>query len=112
MAIAMAQYEASPNVSPFSAKFDAFLAGTPTLSPEEERGWELFQGKGMCNQCHLDGTATQRQQRGFAPADLAPLFTDFTNNNIGIPRNDCLPWYKENVPDQFACALTGALPIF
>jgi cytochrome c peroxidase len=101
MATAMAQYEASPGVSPFSSKFDVFLAGTTALSPEEERGWELFHGKAMCNQCHLDGTATQRRQRGFAPADLAPLFTDFTNNNIGIPRNDCLPWYKENVPDQY-----------
>lgn len=102
MALAIAQYEASPSVSAFSSKFDGFLAGTTSLSPEEDRGWELFHGKAMCNQCHLDGTATtQGRQRGFAPADLAPLFTDFTNNNIGIPRNDCLPWYKENVPDQF-----------
>jgi cytochrome c peroxidase len=101
MALAMAQYEAAPSVSAFSSKFDASLAGTASLSFEEDRGWELFHGKAMCNQCHLDGTATQRGQRGFAPADLAPLFTDFTNNNIGIPRNDCLPWYEENVPDQY-----------
>jgi cytochrome c peroxidase len=101
MATAMAQYESSPGVSPFSSKFDAFLAGTTSLSPEEKHGWELFHGKAKCNQCHLDGTATERPSRGFTSADLAPLFTDFTNNNIGIPRNDCLPWYNENVPDQY-----------
>jgi cytochrome c peroxidase len=101
MAVAMAQYEASPGVSPFSSKFDFFLAGATSLTSGEQRGWDLFHGKAGCNQCHLDGTATERSSRGFVPADLAPLFTDFTPNNIGLPRNGCLPWYDENKPDQF-----------
>ncbi|HEX4448786.1 MAG TPA: cytochrome c peroxidase [Polyangiaceae bacterium] len=101
MAMAMALYEASPSVSPFSSKFDFVLAGASTLSDQEQRGWDLFHGKANCNQCHLDGTATGQSSKGFTPADLAPLFTDFTPNNIGIPRNGCLPWYEENRPDQF-----------
>jgi cytochrome c peroxidase len=101
MAVAIAQYEASPDVSPFSSKFDFFLAGATTLTNAEERGWDLFHGKAQCNGCHLDGTATDRRSRALVPADLAPLFTDFTPNNIGVPRNGCLPWYDENTPDQF-----------
>jgi hypothetical protein len=29
------------------------------------------------------------------------MFTDFTYNNIGLPKNLNLPWYYENTPDQF-----------
>jgi cytochrome c peroxidase len=32
---------------------------------------------------------------------VQPLFTDFTYNNIGLPRNVILPWYSENTPDQW-----------
>jgi cytochrome c peroxidase len=32
---------------------------------------------------------------------VAPLFTDFTYNNLGLPMNLALPWYSENKPDQF-----------
>jgi cytochrome c peroxidase len=28
------------------------------------------------------------------------MFTDFTYNNIGLPRNVTLPWYSEDTPDQ------------
>jgi cytochrome c peroxidase len=33
--------------------------------------------------------------------DLAPLFTDFTSANLGVPRNLALPYYCEKHPDQF-----------
>ena len=32
---------------------------------------------------------------------MAPLFTDFTANNIGLPQNLALPFYCETKPDQF-----------
>src|SRR6266481_137160 len=51
-----AAYEAGPEVSPFSSKFDAALAGAATLTADELAGWNLFRGKGQCNTCHLDGT--------------------------------------------------------
>jgi cytochrome c peroxidase len=29
------------------------------------------------------------------------LFTDFTSNNIGVPRNPAVPYYSENGPDEY-----------
>jgi cytochrome c peroxidase len=33
--------------------------------------------------------------------NVAPMFTDFTYNNLGLPRNVILPWYSEDTPDQW-----------
>jgi cytochrome c peroxidase len=100
MTMSMASYESSPDVSGFSSKFDAYLAGNATLSGAELHGYQLFNGVARCNQCHLSGTAvgTLNSQ---APADLAPLLTDFTANNIGVPKNMAQPFYCESKPDQF-----------
>jgi cytochrome c peroxidase len=49
---------------------------------------------------YLSGTAVGTQNIQ-AAADVAPLFTDFTANNIGLPKNLALPYYCENKPDQF-----------
>jgi cytochrome c peroxidase len=99
IAMAMASYESSPDVSGFSSKFDAYLAGNTMLSGAELHGYQLFNGKGGCNQCHLSGTAVG-SQNSHAAADVAPLFTDFTANNIGLPKNLALPYYCESKPDQ------------
>lgn len=100
IAMSMASYESSPDVSGFSSKFDAYLAGNATLTPAELNGYTLFNGKARCNQCHLSGTAVG-STNSQAPADVGPLFTDFTANNIGLPKNLALPYYCENKPDQF-----------
>jgi cytochrome c peroxidase len=97
---AIAQEESSSDESSFTSKFDAYLAGSTQLSSHEMNGYKLFNGKAGCNQCHLSGTATSQGDPGTA-ADAAPLFTDFTTNNIGIPRNMALPWYCESTPDQY-----------
>jgi cytochrome c peroxidase len=100
---AIAAYEASPAVSSFTSKFDYYLAGKATLTPKELAGYDLFRGKGNCNSCHLDGrssTVAGGSDTG-AAASVAPLFTDFTYNNLGLPRNVNLPWYSEDTPDQF-----------
>src|SRR5258708_39031426 len=59
IALAIAQYEASPDESPFSSKFDFALANPDqqVLSPKELAGWSLFRGKAQCNTCHLDGNS-------------------------------------------------------
>ncbi len=59
MAQSIAAFEASPEVSPFSSKFDAFLAGKADLSPAEGRGYELFNGQAKCFncQCRRKGSA-------------------------------------------------------
>jgi cytochrome c peroxidase len=102
--MSMASYESSPDVSAFSSKFDAFLAGNAQLTGAELNGYQLFNGKAHCNQCHLSGTAVGSQNFQVA-ADVAPLFTDFTANNIGLPKNLALPFYCESKPDQ-----TGYIP--
>jgi cytochrome c peroxidase len=98
--MSMASYESSPDVSAFSSKFDAYLAGNADLSATELHGYELFNGKAHCNQCHLSGVAANTPNIQTA-ADVGPLFTDFTANNIGLPKNLALPFYCENKPDQF-----------
>jgi cytochrome c peroxidase len=99
---AIAAYEISSSVSPFTAKFDAYLAGATHLSAQEQRGYDLFRGKAQCNTCHLDGRSNMAAGADAGAAtSVQPLFTDFTYNNIGLPRNVILPWYSENTPDQW-----------
>ena len=88
MAETIAGYEASAEVTAFTSKFDAVLAGKAQFTPQEKAGYDLFRGKAQCNACHRDG----------GPGE-DPLFTDFTASNIGIPPNPRLPFYKENRPD-------------
>jgi len=110
MALTIAMFEASPEVSPFSSKFDSALAhpDQQILSSDEQAGWTIFRGKGRCNSCHLDGTGTRSAARSSGgsdqlrpgdAADVAPLFTDFTSANIGVPRNQALRFYCETKAD-------------
>jgi cytochrome c peroxidase len=98
---AIAAYEASSEVSPFTSKFDYYLQNKATLTSDELAGYQLFRGKGTCNSCHLDGTATSVAQVASTAANVRPLFTDTTYNNLGLPKNLKLPWYYENTPDQW-----------
>jgi cytochrome c peroxidase len=101
-ALAISAYERSPDVSAFSSKFDAYLAGSYTLTADERAGYDLFRGKAMCNTCHLDGTSNGSPAITAAnAASVAPLFTDFTSSNLGIPRNPDNPFYDQDVPDAF-----------
>jgi cytochrome c peroxidase len=88
MAQSIAGYEASAEVTSFTSKFDAVLAGKAQFTPQEQAGYDLFRGKARCNECHRDG----------GPGE-DPLFTDFTADNIGTPANPRLPFYRENRAD-------------
>jgi cytochrome c peroxidase len=90
MAQSIAGYEASAEVTSFTSKFDAVLAGKAQFTPREQTGYDLFRGKAKCNECHRDG----------GPGE-DPLFTDFTASNIGTPANPGLPYYAENRPDTW-----------
>lgn len=82
---AIAAYEGSKEVNSFTSKYDAYLLGMAELTELESFGLELFEGKGMCSACHpseWDG------------AGLLPLFTDFTFDNLGTPKNPDNPFYK------------------
>jgi cytochrome c peroxidase len=68
----------------FDSKYDLFLADHVALTGRELQGLALFNNpaKGNCAACHPSA-------RG---ADGAlPLFTDFTYDNIGVPRNPAIP---------------------
>lgn len=83
--LALQQYQREdPDFAPFSSKYDAFLRGQVQLSERELRGLALFNDptKGNCAGCHPSG-------RG-ADGSL-PLFTDFTYDNLGVPRNAQIP---------------------
>jgi len=106
------QYETSPDVSAFSSKFDAFLAGSYTMTSDEMAGYNLFRGKANCNSCHLDGRSTAPTPpppEGMAPnsedtgaaADTRPVFTCFGSANLGLPLNPRDAIFYQNTPDFF-----------
>jgi cytochrome c peroxidase len=102
---AIAAYESSDSVSPFTSKFDYSLNPNSKVkfTAQEQRGYDLFRGKGGCNTCHLDGRSSTQlggTDTGQA-ASVQPLFTDTTYNNLGLPKNVKLPWYSEDTPDQW-----------
>jgi cytochrome c peroxidase len=84
IALSIAAYEASPEVNSYTSKFDYFLAGLVRLTPEETLGLQVFKEKGRCANCHV-------LDKG--PNGEPPLFTDFTFDNLGVPRNPDNPWY-------------------
>jgi cytochrome c peroxidase len=79
--LAIQAFEGSPEVNQFSSKYDLYLAGEVELTVEEAMGLELFNGKGQCNLCH--------------PSEgPRPLFTDFSYDNLGTPKNPNNPFYQ------------------
>ena len=97
-------FEQSVQVSAFSSKFDAFLAGKYKLTPEEMAGLRLFDGKGNCNSCHLDGRGTtlkSNQTDTSAAATVNPLFTCFGSANEGLPLNPRDAFYYQTKPDAY-----------
>ena len=85
LAAAIAQFEVeSVEFHRFDSKYDAYLAGKARLTPQEEHGLSLFEDpeKGNCAACHPN-----RRGDDGSP----PLFTDFTYDNVGVPRNAKIP---------------------
>lgn len=87
IALAIAAYEASEEVNPFSSKFDLVLAGKAEFNPQEAKGLELFMDKALCANCHLLDAG---------PAGGPPLLTDFTYDNLGVPANPENPFYANS----------------
>jgi cytochrome c peroxidase len=74
IALSIAAYEGSPEVNAFTSKYDQTFDGKVKLSKQEQLGYALFRGKGMCHRCHISNSKEA-------------LFTDFTFDNLGIPQN-------------------------
>ncbi|MEO6771954.1 MAG: cytochrome c peroxidase [Kofleriaceae bacterium] len=76
---ALAAYERTPELAPFSSKYDHYLAGTVALTAAEQRGLAIFEdpARGDCASCHPSR----------AGADGAPpMFTNYGYANLGVPR--------------------------
>jgi cytochrome c peroxidase len=73
-----------PTFHPYTSRFDDYLRGTGTLSPDELAGLRLFvdPAKGNCAACH---TATT------GPGGSPPTFTDHSYHALGVPRNSAIP---------------------
>jgi cytochrome c peroxidase len=88
--LAIAAYENSDKVNQFTSKYDNYLKGLADFTPQEKWGLELFENKGKCAECHPSKPG---------PNGEPPLFTDFTYDNLGIPKNRTNPWYS--MPSNF-----------
>ncbi|HUT08330.1 MAG TPA: cytochrome c peroxidase [Candidatus Latescibacteria bacterium] len=103
---AIAAYERSAEVNPFSSKFDDFWRAASGkglevetigesnlkdfrdlgLAENELRGLVLFNAKGLCANCHV-----------LAPVNgKPPIFADYKYDNLGIPRNTTNPFYGQD----------------
>jgi cytochrome c peroxidase len=85
----IAAYERGAEFRPFTSKYDAWLAGKARLGEQELRGLKLCEDakKGNCAACHPG----QRGANG-----EPPLFTDFTYDNLGVPRHPENPFYTQS----------------
>jgi cytochrome c peroxidase len=99
----IAAFERSAEVNPFNSKFDDFwrtaqLKGLDVASIDESNwkefsnlglqekelfGLMLFNTQALCSACHVLTSENGRP----------PLFTDFTYDNLGVPRNPANPFY-------------------
>lgn len=84
IADAIAEFERSPVFNRFTSKYDFYLFGKATFTAQERRGLAIFEGKGNCAACHPNRPATK---------GTPPLFTDFSYDNIGVPKNAKNPFY-------------------
>jgi cytochrome c peroxidase len=83
---------------PFSSKFDAFLRGQASLTATEQRGLAWFNSptKGNCAACHPSARNADGSH---------PLFTDFSYDALGVPRNPALAQNAD--PAYFDLGLCG-----
>ena len=106
IARSIAAYERTAEINPYSSSFDDFWRKTQEAGLDveavDENNWERFKGmglgddevkglmlfvtKGKCAECHVltsvDGNP--------------PVFTDFTYDNLGAPRNPDNPFYVQD----------------
>jgi cytochrome c peroxidase len=84
---AIATYERASEFRRFDSKYDAYWAGTATLTDSEERGREIFidPTRGNCALCHLPQADKVVRHA---------LFTDYGYDNVGVPRNPANHYYK------------------
>jgi cytochrome c peroxidase/nitrate reductase NapAB chaperone NapD len=103
IARSIAAFERSAEVNPFNSKFDDFWHNAKAkgldvadidesnwkkyrrlgLEDEEVKGLMLFNTAGLCAECHVLTSVNGKP----------PVFTDFTYDNLGVPKNPDNPFY-------------------
>jgi cytochrome c peroxidase len=97
LTLALARYQIEDtSFHAFTSKYDEFLRGRAMLTPQEARGLALFNdpSKGNCAACHPSSKT---------PEGRLPLFTDFSYDNLGIPRNPAIA--RNGDPNYFDLGL-------
>ena len=97
--LALEQFELQDeSFHPYTSKFDRWLDGKATLTPQELSGKQLFDDPngGNCASCHLDEAGANGAH---------PLFTDFQFEALGVPRNSEIPWNRD--PHYYDMGLCG-----
>lgn len=97
IAKALVAFEASPEVSPFTSKYDAYLEGKAQLSAQELLGLRIatgtldgrpggipFKKSAHCMDCHAASTDLTKER---------DVWTNACYANLGIPRNPMNPYY-------------------
>jgi cytochrome c peroxidase len=84
IALSIAAYENSHKSNSFTSKYDYFVRGMTKLTQQEKKGLNLFNAKGKCGACHT----IDKHAEG-------SLLTDFTFDNLGVPRNPDNPFYSQ-----------------
>ncbi len=79
VADAIAEFERSAVFNKFTSKYDFYLLGKARFTDQEKRGLLVFESKdkGNCIACHNSRPTS----------NTPPLFTDFSYDNIGVPKN-------------------------
>ncbi len=99
IADAIAEFEKSPEVSPFSSKYDAWRAGKAELTESELNGLRLMTGtwsgrpdgaafvtNSHCAECHMIPSV---------PSVGQDIWTSTCYQNIGVPKNADNPFYNQ-----------------
>ena len=92
MTLALQQYQLEDaDFHAYTSKYDEFLRGRAKLGEQELRGLALFNdpSKGNCAACHPSGRGSDGS---------LPLFTDFSYDALGVPRN---PELQQNADPAF-----------
>lgn len=95
---AIAAYEIEDaDFHPFNSKYDFWRRGRAPFSAQELAGLRLFNDptKGNCAACHPSTSGD-----GVTP----PLFTDFTYDNLGLPRNAAIPGNSDSAAPDYTPA--------
>jgi cytochrome c peroxidase len=81
LGVALEAFLTSPEMAPFSSKYDAYIRGTAKLSPKEAEGLALFKDlkRVGCAKCHTLNDQSSTPDRS--------MFTDYGYEAVGAPQN-------------------------